>query len=75
MLNVPVGGNLIPCVPDSQISSFLGMWSVQITSCSHSRTSEDNLSNVFIRECFTVSNSFVILCLSELACINYNVIH
>lgn len=35
MLNFPVGGNLIPCVPNLQVSSFLGIWSVQVTSCWH----------------------------------------
>lgn len=41
MLNFPVGGNLIPCVPNLQISSFLGIWSVQVTSYWLCRRSED----------------------------------
>lgn len=41
MLNFPVGGNLIPCVPNLQISSFLGIRSVQVTSYWHYRRSED----------------------------------
>lgn len=60
MLNFPVGGNLIPCVPNLQISSFLGIWSVQVTSYWHYGRSHQKipLSNVCIRECFIVSYTF-----------------